>query len=551
MKVGIAQINTKLGAVSHNKEKILWAIDTLAPQADLIVFPEMTLPGYPLHDRIYDKNLLKAQRLALDEIQLHIQSLVASTQKSLKVVLGYIAFDTNTTWPDGKRLKRNSAAVLDGTTMQTYAKQLLPTYDVFYDKRYFQPGTQLTHFPLPGDKTASVSICEDMWTAGYDKDPIMNAVASAKTDLLVNISSSPYTIGKHEKRLRIIQEHTANAGVPFVYVNQVGGQDGHVYDGHSMVVDAEGHVIFAGKWYQEELSVVDLDAPHQDLTSNVITESNDKYKNILEAIKLGTKDYLEKTGIKDVVIWVSGGIDSAVSLYILSQILPKERIHAYYLPSKHSQSLGYVEELCKNVWVDFQTISIDSTVQASIHETEKVTGEKVTGLAYENIQAQVRGVKLMTLSRMCGGVVINNSNRTEIAQGYATIYGDTIGFMSIIGDLLKTEVYGLADYINALADKEMIPQSIIKRVASAELTDNQRDPFDYFRPGVCEGIDALFNGEDADEVAHKYNLTADEVTRYLKNIDRNEFKRKQSPTVIKLKSPSVGGGGRLYPIVYG
>ncbi len=551
MKVGIAQINTKLGAVSHNKEKILWAIDTLAPQADLIVFPEMTLPGYPLHDRIYDKNLLKAQRLALDEIQLHIQSLVASTQKSLKVVLGYIAFDTNTTWPDGKRLKRNSAAVLDGTTMQTYAKQLLPTYDVFYDKRYFQPGTQLTHFPLPGDKTASVSICEDMWTAGYDKDPIMNAVASAKTDLLVNISSSPYTIGKHEKRLRIIQEHTANAGVPFVYVNQVGGQDGHVYDGHSMVVDAEGHVIFAGKWYQEELSVVDLDAPHQDLTSDVITESNDKYKNILEAIKLGTKDYLTKTGIKDVVIWVSGGIDSAVSLYILSQILPKERIHAYYLPSKHSQSLGYVEELCKNVWVDFQTISIDSTVQASIHETEKVTGEKVTGLAYENIQAQVRGVKLMTLSRMCGGVVINNSNRTEIAQGYATIYGDTIGFMSIIGDLLKTEVYGLADYINAQADTEKIPQSIIKRVASAELTDNQRDPFDYFRPGVCEGIDALFNGEDADEVAHKYNLTADEVTRYLKNIDRNEFKRKQSPTVIKLKSPSVGGGGRLYPIVYG
>ncbi len=551
MKVGIAQINTKLGAVTHNKEKILWAIDSLAPQADLIVFPEMTLPGYPLHDRIYDKNLLKAQRLALDEIQSHIQSLVASTQKSLKVVLGYIAFDTNTTWPDGKWLKRNSAAVLDGTTMQTYAKQLLPTYDVFYDKRYFQPGTQLTHFPLPDNKTASVSICEDMWTEGYDKDPIMNAVASAKTDLLVNISSSPYTIGKHEKRLRIIQEHTKHAGVPFVYVNQVWGQDGHVYDGHSMIVDAEGKVIFAGKWYQEELSVVDLDAPHQDLTSNVITESNDKYKNILEAIKLGTKDYLEKTGIKDVVIWVSGGIDSAVSLYILSQILPKERIHAYYLPSKHSQSLGYVEKLCGNLGINFQTIPIDSTVQTSIDEIEKITGEKVTGLAYENIQAQVRGLKLMTLSRMCGGVVVNNSNRTEIAQGYATIYGDTIGFMSIIGDLLKTEVYGLANYINIITGRDIIPQEIIDRIASAELTDNQRDPFDYFRPGVCEGIDALFNGEDADEVAHTHNLTPEEVAVYLKNTDRNEFKRKQSPTVIKLKSPSVGGGGRLYPIVYG
>ena len=147
----------------------------------------------------------------------------------------------------------------------------------------------------------------------------------------------------------------------------------------------------------------------------------------------------------------------------------------------------------------------------------------------------------MTLSRMCGGVVINNSNRTEIAQGYATIYGDTIGFMSIIGDLLKTEVYGLANYINKTTGRNIIPQEIIDRIASAELTDNQRDPFDYFRPGVCEGIDALFNGEDADEVAHTYNLTPEEVAVYLKNTDRNEFKRKQSPTVIKLKSPSVGG----------
>jgi NAD+ synthase (glutamine-hydrolysing) len=439
MKVGIAQINTKLGDVAANMQKVKDVIDQIGDASEVIVFPEMTLPGYPLHDRIYDKNLLKAQHAALA----HIQDYIASTKKELTIVLWFIDFDTTRTWPDGKWIKRNAAAIMDGKTIQTYHKKLLPTYDVFYDKRYFQPGELTTRFPLPGGEVGGITICEDMRTTWYDKNPVAEVMSEENSNdapmpsMLFNISSSPYTIGKIEKRLDIIQEHVKATDRPFIYVNQVGGQDGHVYDGHSLVVDELGKVLFMGKWFEEEITVVDTKTPCTDLRDEVITESNDKYKNILEAIKLGTKDYLEKTGIKDVVIGVSWGIDSAVSLYILSQILPKERIHAYYLPSKHSQSLGYVKELCGNLWLDFQSISIDSTVQASINETEKVTGEKVTGLAYENIQAQVRGVKLMTLSRMCGGVVINNSNRTEIAQGYATIYGDTIGFMSIIGDLLK------------------------------------------------------------------------------------------------------------------
>ncbi len=594
MKVALAQINTKLGDVAANSRKIEKIIDQVAWHADILVFPEMTLPGYPLHDRIYDKNLLKAQHAAMLNIQEHLYQI----KKDLTVILWFIDYAPNKTGSDGKWMKWNAAAILDGKNQLVYHKRLLPTYDVFYDKRYFQPGDHATRFPLPNGEVGAVTICEDMWTQWYDIDPVQESMATekmkisldittmlkatekwdvkineekwegtftkeqlppqAKPTILFNISSSPYSVGKLETRLDILRKHVLETNRPFIYVNQVGGQDGHVYDGHSMVMNQYGEVTYLGKGFEEEVVIVDTKEPAPSLNKHVKEVSDDKYGNILEAIKLWTKDFLAKGGIKDVVIGVSWWIDSATSLYILTQILPKECIHAYYLPSKHSKSLPYVKELCSNLGVEFQEVSIDATVQTAIADIEKATGKKVEWLAYENIQAQVRWVQLMTFSRMLGGVVVNNSNRTEIAQGYATIYGDTIGFMSIIWDLLKNEVYALANYINTQhqikvdpTKVDIIPKTIIERVASAELADNQRDPFDYHRPGVCEGIDDLFNGEDAQEVMKKHNLTKNEVDRYLAAIDRNEFKRKQSPTVIKLKSPSVGGGGRLYPIIYG
>ncbi len=544
MKVWIAQINTKLGDVEYNYQKIEQAIQTLWPWSDVIVFPEMTLPGYPLHDKVFDKNLLKAQKAKL----VQVQQLLKQYKKDLTVVLWFVDYDEKKVGPDGQWIKRNAAAAITANDIKTYHKQLLPNYDVFYDKRYYHEGEGPVHFKI-GNQTATLTICEDMRDDGYKVKPIAEACKKQKTDLIINLSSSPFATGKLTKRLDLIRNHTTKQGIPFVYVNQIGWQDGNVNDGWSMIVNEKGKVIHAGKVFEEELCIVDTDSK-VDHTKTIIERNNNKYNQILEAIKLGMTDYMKKGGFKDVVIGVSGGVDSAVSLSILSMILAPENIHAYYLPSKHSQSEEYVKELCKNVGVPFTSHDINSGVQAAISQYEQINWSKPTGVAYQNIQARERGQILGLYANVHNALIVNNSNRTEIAQGYATIYGDTIGFLSVIGDLMKNEVYELADYINSTQLQDLVPQSIINRAASAELEDNQVDPFDYKNGIDCLAIEEIFCGQDLDVVIKKYWLSREKAEPLKRNNDRNEFKRVQSPRVIKLKAQSAGLG-RLYPIIYG
>ena len=583
MKIWIAQINTKLGDLNHNYNKIINAIDKIWNEAEVLVFPEMTLPWYPLHDKIYDQNLLKNQTDKISQIQKYI----SDTASNLTVVLWYVDFDKDNLWPDGRWIKHNSAAVITKDQILKYHKQLLPNYDVFYDKRYYQEGKDSLHFPV-GDKTATVVICEDMRDEWYDVKPIADAVAAAKTDLIINISSSPFATGKLQRRYDIIKNHATTHHIPMVYVNQVWAQDGNVNDWASMVVDQDGKLIYISPSFEEDLIVIDVgaiinrpDTENDQKTNNNKSDNSSNIKNIyisdiiwpdkldpktrwiaplldaktnkygqmLDAIKLAVRDYADKTGIDNMTIGVSGGIDSALNLYILAQVLPADKIHAYYLPSRHSQSLEYVQKLCDNLGVKFASHDIQPAVSSAISEYEKIHWvSTMDDITYQNIQARERWQILNMYANYHHGLLVNNSNRTEIAQWYATLYGDTVGFLALIWDLIKTEVYEMCEYINTKHGYDIIPNGIITRDASAELTDNQVDPFDYVRESMA--IEDIFLGEDIYIVAERYNLPIETVAKYKKRNDFSEFKRVQSPRVVKLKSQSAGMG-RIYPIVFG
>ena len=392
-----------------------------------------------------------------------------------------------------------------------------------------------------------MTICEDIRDKNYEKKPIQ-AYKDKGVDTIFNISSSPFTIGKRKKRLEMIKQHAKDLGANLVYLNQVGGQDELVFDGASMVMDKEGRLIHLSKQFEEDVCIVDTDWPHQDKSNEILYECESKNREMLDAMKLWVKDYLIKTGIKDVVIGVSGGIDSALSLYILSKVLPPERIHAIYMPTKYNSDQSYLlaKQLADNVWVTLHVGEINDLVKSFEIFGEEKLGKKPEWITHENIQARIRGMVLMTIANDVHGMVINNSNKTELAMGYGTLYGDLIGGLSMIGDINKKEIYELVKYINLQEHKDIIPEGIITRKASAELAPWQVDPFDYER--VSEPIEELQFGMPVQEVAEKYHMDIEEVKALRKKIKINEFKIRQAPPVIKLKERSVGIW-RLYPIV--
>lgn len=541
MKIWIAQINTKLWDIQFNESKIIDTISTLGNQIDLIVFPEMTITGYPLNDLLDDVDLVKTQKQSIYRIQETIKTLFPN----LKVVVWFIDYNEQESLPSGMMKKFNAAAVI-GSDIQIYHKHLLPNYDVFFEQRYFAPGTEWLIFDVNGTR-CGVTICEDIWDDDYAVKPI-NHYKDQNIDLVINISSSPFTNHKLTKRLSLLKRHNKDIKSAFLYVNQVGGQDELVFDGWSMCMNKQGELIYFGKSFEEEITIIDLDGSQQDVKNTVADRDAQTNEQYLQAIQLGTFDYLRKTGIKDVVIGVSGWVDSALNLYILSQIIAPEHIHAIYMPSRHNadESFQLADQLCKNVGVELNVWPIQDLVAGFQIFGKTYLGKEPTGVTYENIQARLRGMILMNIANDVGGMVINNTNKTELDLGYGTLYGDLIGGLGLIGDLNKREVYALSDYCNQRAWYDVIPSRIITRKASAELADNQVDPFDYDR--VSDAVEELGFGASIDLIAQKYNLPKEEVQWYKRRINRNEFKKQTAPLVIKLKHRSIGVG-RLIPIV--
>ena len=542
MKICLAQINTKLWYIENNTQKIEAIIKQQGNEADVIVFPEMTISWYPLNDLLDDEELVKKQK----DMLYRIRDLVSQTNENLKVLLGCIDYDEAEVLPSGEMKKYNAAAVI-GKDIQIYHKRLLPNYDVFFEQRYFAPGTEWLTFKIAKDIKWAMTICEDIWDDNYDVKPVQ-AYKDKWVDVIFNISSSPYGHGKIKKRLDLLKRHAENIWAHMIYVNQVGWQDELVFDGGSMVVTPNGCLQHMSKRFEEDIHIVDTSEICYDHSYEVINEDQYKYHNMLEAMKLWLKEYLEKTGMKDIVIGVSWGVDSALSLYIASQILSSDHIHAIYMPTEFNtnESRELAEQLCKNVWVALKVGEIQELLKGFEKFGEEKLGKKPEWITHENIQARIRWMILMNIANDVKWMVINNSNKTELAMGYGTLYWDLIGWLSLIGDLNKKEIYEMARYINTFTHKESIPRRIIERKASAELAPGQVDPFDYM--SVSEAIEELQFGASVQEIAKKYDLDLEEVKAMRKRIKINEFKIRQAPLVVKLKERSVWIG-RLYPVV--
>ena len=480
MRIALAQLNPTSGDINGNTAKILEALEAAAAQgADVLVTPEMALPGYCIGDLVEDAGFLAANERAMLQI--------AEAARNITAVVGFIDFDLAARNESGAIRKYNAAAVVsDGRVLQRAHKTLLPSYRYFDDKRFFVPGTVREPVAVPvcgGTVRLGVSICEDLWDEFYDVKPLAELVARG-ADVLLNLNASPFCPGKRQARDEIIRRHLAELHKPLVYINTTGAADNGKniipFDGESLVYDAGGRLIAIGRQFQEQLLVVDLDpaAPAARLPLPAMDADREMYDGLVMALR----DYMRKTGFDRAVVAVSGGIDSALALAIAADTLGPGRVSAYNMPSRFNSSTtrSIAERLARAFGVTYGVIPIqelDEHVRAVFETNAHAIVESFTG---ENLHARIRGLLMMAESNDTGALLISCGNETEIALGYATLYGDMCGGVSLIGDLSKLDVYRLARYVNAKHGAEMIPEEAFHIKPSAELAANQFDPFDYW-----------------------------------------------------------------------
>lgn len=530
MRLALCQINTTVGSFEFNKKLILQEYcKAIEQNADLVVFPELAITGYPPQDLLLENGFVDDNLNTLNEI---------AAKSTVPMIVGYIR-------SEGNKLFNSAALCIDGQVSQTYDKILLPTYDVFDEDRYFEQGK------TPGiwkvklqekEVNLGIQICEDLWDEDYDtKVSLLQKENGA--DLIVNISASPYHEGRIIERQALIKNQIDKINIPFLYCNLVGGQDELIFDGESLAYNERGEQIAQGKVFEEDLIIIDLEAKSKN--NFAIKKSEEKLYN---ALCLGVKDYFRKTGHKQALIGLSGGIDSALVACIAADALGTENVHGISLPSSFSSehSKSDAQKLAENLNIEYDTIPIQDIVQSfesSLHNLFEGTERNV---AEENIQARSRGNILMAIANKFGWMVLSTGNKTEIALGYCTLYGDMSGGLSVISDLSKSDVYRLANWVNKEAGYDRIPNSTIEKEPSAELAENQVDPFDY--EVVSPLVDAIIEdrkspkqliaeGADKELVLHLYRL-----------IRINEFKRRQAAPGLRVSQKAFGLGRRI-PIV--
>lgn len=539
MRIALAQYNATVGDLAGNRRKILDGVErAAAAQADLVIFPELFLCGYPPEDLLHRPRFLRDARQSLEEI--------IPLVGSVGVLVG---------WPEStERGVYNAMAYLkDGRLVQNYRKGVLPNYGVFDEKRYFLSD----RFPVVIEEHGlrlALTICEDLWDLPWlDR---FYSDGGVSFDCLINISASPFHVGKIHHRRDVIQRCAQHFRTPVVYCNLVGGQDELVFDGRGMVVDSQGRPVLCAKSFEEDLAVFDL-AVGEDRSVQVAvpagTEADteiDPIAEVWQALVLGTRDYVRKNGFSKTLIGLSGGIDSALTAAIACEALGPENVMGLSMPSRFNsaETRNDAEVLARNLEIAFDTIPIGSVLDAFSGTLAAVDGWNEKGLAFENLQARVRGTLLMSLSNQFGYLVLTTGNKSETAVGYSTLYGDTAGGFAVIKDVPKTLVYELCGYYNRLKGLPAIPESIIHRTPSAELRENQKDSdslpdydtLDKILKGYVEresGIDDLI----------AEGLPRGDVERVFRLVDRSEYKRRQSPPGIKI-TPRAFGKDRRMPI---
>lgn len=542
MKIALAQINQTVGDFQKNVEKICLFINRARDQnVNLIVFPELAVTGYPPKDFLDNPSFVDGNLKALEKI--------ASSVSGISAIVGFV--DKNKR-PQGKLVHNAAAFIQDKKIVSVSHKSLLPTYDVFDECRYFEPAHAISTVKFMG-YTLGISICEDIWNDEefwmrplYEKDPIEDLISKG-ADVIINISSSPFAVGKHDKiRLRMLIHDAIKYKVPFVYVNQVGGNDDLVFDGNSTVINSEGKLIAQAAAFEEDLMVVDIENP----TIQAQPKAHTHIESVHKALIMGLRDYVTKCCFKKVIVGLSGGIDSAVTAALAVESLGRDNVIGILMPSQFSSrgSIDDAVKLAQNVGITYKVIPIKDIFETYQHTLKQEFKGRPFDIAEENLQARIRGNILMALSNKYGYLVLTTGNKSELAVGYCTLYGDMSGGLALISDVPKTMVYELARYINR--EGEIIPQNSIDKPPSAELKPNQFDQ-DILPPyDILDGILKAYV-EDAKSISEIISMGFDEkiVCEIIKKVNRNEYKRRQAAPGIKVTSKAFGSGRRM-PIAH-
>ena len=560
LRIGLAQLNTVVGDIDGNASRIIELMDRAnASGCDIVAFPELAITGYPPEDLLLRSGFVDDVRAALDRI--------IAASGSCTAVVGFVEQGsasresadhgevTKTSQAVEHPVLFNAAAVMsNGSLDGVYRKRELPNYSVFDEARYFVSGDG----PIPVFETQGVrfgvSICEDAWIA----DGPIAELGSRSVQLVVNINASPFNVGKSQARAAVIAERAREAAAPIAYVNQVGGQDELVFDGDSMVMSANGVLLARASRFVEDLCIVDIDIANADLATERpsidqtgIAETLTEEAEVWNALVLATRDFVIKNRFSDVVIGLSGGVDSALVAAIAADAVGPEHVHGVLMPSRYSSdhSISDAVALAENLGVEYRTIAIEPGHAALMEMLASSYDGQSIGLAEENLQSRLRAVTLMGLSNAFGWLLLNTGNKSESSVGYSTLYGDSAGGYAVIKDVSKLLVYRLCRYRNELAGRELIPETVLVKPPSAELRPDQRDdqslpPYEELDPILAMYVEGDHSVEEIIAAGHDPAV----VQRIVGLVDLAEYKRRQSPPGPRVTSKAFGKDRRL-PIV--
>ncbi len=568
LRLVACQLNTVVGDLDGNADRIVRALgDAERAGGDLAIFPELAVSGYPPEDLLSRPGFIADNLAAVDR--------VVAASGACAAVFGFVDID-----PEG-RLFNSAAVSVNGSLVGTYHKRLLPNYSVFDEQRWFAPGTEPYVRYVIGGVAVGVSVCEDVWFAA---GPVADQ-GRAGARLVVNLNASPYSIGRRDDRLAVLTQRVSESGCAIAYVNQVGGQDELVFDGASLVMGPNGEIVASAGQFVEEALVVDLDLegeeqggvesadgdPRAGVTGDsggrvlvsalsrsgadavpaaprMIAPVLDPVREVYEALVLGTGDYVGKNGFTDAVIGLSGGIDSSLVAAIAVDALGAEHVHGVAMPSRYSSS-GSINDayaLATKLGIDIQTVPIDPAHRAMAALVAPLIGGEPLGLTDENLQSRIRGVLLMALSNESGWIVLTTGNKSEMATGYSTLYGDSAGGFAVIKDVPKTLVYELCRDLNRRAGTDLIPETVLAKPPSAELRPGQRDdeslpPYEILDPVLAGYVESDRSAEDlVDE-----GFDPDVVDQVISLVDRAEYKRRQMPPGVRITAKAFGKDRRM------
>jgi NAD+ synthase (glutamine-hydrolysing) len=540
VKIALGQINPIVGDFSGNAAKIIeFSNRARANGAGLILFPELSVCGYPPRDLVERPSFVARNRETAERI--------ATATNGISVILGLVTPAQSET---GKSVLNSAALLRDGKIAFVQSKMLLPTYDVFDEMRNFAPAKSQNLFSMCGQEVA-LTICEDAWNDKlfwpkrlYTVDPV-EALVRAGGNIVLNISASPFWIGKRELRRDMLTSIARQYKLPVAMVNQVGGNDSLVFDGSSIVLDAEGRVVAQGASFEEDLIYFDSAALAGDLHPQIEGEEASVYA----ALVLGTRDYMRKCGFQKAIIGLSGGIDSALTAVIAAEAVGQENVIGVGMPGPYSSpgSIDDARALAENLGIRFELLSIDCAYKAYRQTLQNVFAGMPEDVTEENIQSRARGTLLMALSNKFGAIVLSTGNKSELGVGYCTLYGDMVGGLAVISDVPKTLVYRLSRYVNSR--RPLIPEATIEKPPSAELRPNQKDSDSLPPYEVLDAIleDYVEDARSAERIAADRGFDLELVKRVIRMVDRAEYKRQQAAPGIKI-SPKAFGYGRRFPI---